>query len=322
MTRLTKTLCSLAAALVALPLAAAPSLAQEDCRGWMTSCASVEVRADDDRLLLFTPNLSVEEDAEEGQAEEAEGSDRLTVLPQELGSTPFETGTAGSYASADDHPGQRKCTKYETVGDPKSGEERDDCARPVAALFMLALPTTLYMLSPTDDGPVVTGPVSEPVAGPQGGDDDDSDSGTGSGDGGTADAGAGSDDGSSGGSGADSGGATTGETSGEGGGSSGGNSAGDSSGGSSGGSAGGSGGSTGGSTGGGNNPAGGGSAGSGGNNTGGEGDAGPYHPTAGDMPPISQVPEPISTTLFGLGLAGYAGARLRRRRGEAIQQDL
>jgi hypothetical protein len=34
---------------------------------------------------------------------------------------------------------------------------------------------------------------------------------------------------------------------------------------------------------------------------------------------MSEVPEPISTTLFGLGLAGYAGARLRKRRDGTIE---
>jgi hypothetical protein len=30
---------------------------------------------------------------------------------------------------------------------------------------------------------------------------------------------------------------------------------------------------------------------------------------------MGEVPEPISTTLFGIGLLGYAGARLRQRAG-------
>ncbi|MFQ5679800.1 MAG: PEP-CTERM sorting domain-containing protein [Gemmatimonadota bacterium] len=36
---------------------------------------------------------------------------------------------------------------------------------------------------------------------------------------------------------------------------------------------------------------------------------------------MTQVPEPVSTTLFGLGLLGYAGARLRRRRAEEAEDD-
>ncbi len=36
---------------------------------------------------------------------------------------------------------------------------------------------------------------------------------------------------------------------------------------------------------------------------------------------MTEVPEPVSTTLVGLGLLGYAGARARRRRREDEEPD-
>lgn len=302
MNRLTHIYRSVGAALLALAIFVVPGFAQDDCRGWMTSCASVEVRAEGDRLILFAPNLSLEEgDEAVGDASEPlDGEAQLSSVDAPPSGMEFAT-------PVDDHA-DPECKKYEyETNDPESydgGEERDDCVRPIGAIFMLALPTTVYLLSQGDGGdPVVTGPPGSPVAGPQPDDDSGDDTGTGSDDGGTAD-GAGGDDGGS--TAGDSGG-----NSGDGGGSTGGNSAG-------GGDAGG--GSTGGgSTGGGDT--GGGSGSNPADDGGDDGDFGPYHPTAEDLPPISQVPEPISTTLFGIGLAGYAGARLRKRRGEIVEED-
>lgn len=62
-----------------------------------------------------------------------------------------------------------------------------------------------------------------------------------------------------------------------------------------------------------------------GNGNGGDGDGGegetPWPGSSEVQPPMTEVPEPVSTTLVGLGLLGYAGARARRRRREDEEPD-
>jgi hypothetical protein len=214
-------------------------------------------------------------------AESAEdGSERVTVLPAGVSDDPYVTtpGTAAAGASAP--PPNRRCDDDEPPLAVEDDED-DDCGPPVGALVLLALPASLFLLPGDSDGGTVQGPPNEPGAGP---------GNPPSGDGGDGDA---ADDGSTSGNNNDSG--NSGDT--------GGNS----------GTTGGNSGSNPGSNGGGNN---------GGSSDDGSGDDwGPYHPEAttpggADLPPISQVPEPISTTLFGIGLAGYAAARRRRQRTE------
>ncbi len=52
------------------------------------------------------------------------------------------------------------------------------------------------------------------------------------------------------------------------------------------------------------------------------GDNGTEWPSdTGQEPPMSEVPEPVSTTLVGLGLLGYAGNKLRRRLHDGEEGD-
>jgi hypothetical protein len=299
MSRLTNLRRALGVSLLAFPVFAVSAFAQHDCRGWTRTCASVDVRAEGDNLILFVPNAGID-DQGEGAAAEAEN---VTVVPQPLDAEPFDIppGTSVSTTPTSDDPGNISCDDDESHYQGSRGLDEDEerrCGQPVGALFLLAVPATVAIFAPGNgDDPTVEGPLPQSGNPDTGGEGDGANDGVG--DGGDREAGDeyGSDD--SGGSdtpGSDSGGG------------SGVNSAGQGSGGNGGGS--GTGAGTGGS----------------GQNDGTDGgtgaDYGPFHPDAGDLPPISQVPEPVSTTLFTLGLAGYAGAQLRRRRlDEAIEED-
>jgi hypothetical protein len=172
--------------------------------------------------------------------------------------------------------------------DPARGLNEEDgrrCGRPVAAYFMLALPAAAFLFAADGDEPDVVLPIGSDPELPGGGGADDGSSGSddsGSGDGGSGGTGTGGSDD----------GSSSGGSGGSGGGDTGGGDAG--------------GGDTGGNTGGGDT--GGGLPGPGGG--------------GGPGPGMGEVPEPISTTLFGIGLLGYAGARLRQRKmGEEREED-
>lgn len=274
MNRHSNTRRSLVLGLVALPLAAAaPALAQDECRGWAMSCASVDVRSDGERLVLFAPNL-VSADAAvapEGEPREVPSGPSITLSP---------------VADADVDPGTLSCDGDGAYMAKARGLDEDDrkrCRRaPVGAFFLVALPASLFVFGPDGETPVVDSPSlpGEPANSPEEADDgEEDDGGAGTGDsGGEIDGDAGGDDGD---------GAGVGNTQG-------GDAGGDSTG--------------------------------GGNPGGGPGDDGwgeddPWHPGADDLPPISQVPEPVSTTLFGLGLASYAATRIRRRRAGAASEE-
>ena len=305
------------AALLAIVVSAS---AQQDCRGWTMTCASVELRAEGDHLILFVPNGGVDADGAEAMEvdEASEGeAENVTVVPQPVDAAPFDVPAGTTFMGSADDPGNISCDEDESHYRGSRGLDEDDerrCGQPVGALFLLAVPASIAFLAPGDGGdPTVERPLPQSGAPDEG--DDDQAAGDGTGIGGDG-VGAGSDDGGDGvGAGSDDGGSD-----GTGGGD------GTNSAGTSGGSGGSGGGATGGSGSGGSGGAGGGDGydddGTGNDGgTGPGGEFGPYHPTAGDLPPISQVPEPVSTTLFSLGLAGYAGARLRRRRLEAAQGD-
>lgn len=279
---------------------AGPAVAQEaPCGGWTASCAAVEVRAEGDRLILFSPNATAPD-----ASAETSPSDRVRVLADRPGSTcDARTGggcedvtstwrTAASTGAAD--PGRTECNEDDVWMARARGLERDDerCRRgPVAAYFLVGLPVGLYLLGPDDHQPLIDGGpgLEDPGAGLPGSGDD----------GGSA--------------GDDAGGSSTGGDDGSSGGGTGGNSSGgDTGGGSSGGDTGGNGQGVGTTPGGG----GGGDGSDGSDPLGG----GLGLPTA-ERPPMSEVPEPISTTLFGLGLAGYAGAQLRKRRAGRIETE-
>jgi len=266
---------------MALPLSATGALGQDQCRGWAVSCASVEVRADGDELILFAPNLVSSQAATEAEAAQVEG--QPAASPGDAGMVTADPETL----SCDEERGTRVLDK----------DERKRCRRaPVGAFFLIALPASLFVLAPDGQGPPVKSPglPSEPISTPDSGGDDGGNDGSGAGGGGVTDGGSG-DGGASGGGGAGTGGNS-------GGGSTGGATTGGSTGGA-----------TGGNTGGGT---------TGGGSVGGGSTVGGSYPGAGDLPPISQVPEPVSTTLFGIGLASLAGARIRRlRQGAASSED-
>lgn len=278
-----------------------PAAAQDaTCRGWTSSCAAVEVHAEGDRLILFSPNATLPEPVPETGGATVP-SERVRVLAERPGEACDATSGAGcedltgvwgsadasgEAASAD--PGNLSCRDDDVWMARARGLEdgEDRCRRaPLAAYFLVALPVGLYVLGPDGEAPLVDRPFpGEPGAG-------------------LPDPGDGSSDGTS------SGGDATGGSSG-----------GDATGGNSGnGGSGGTGGdATGGDTG----------SGATGGTPGGGGDD-PSDPWDGDLglppekprPPMSEVPEPISTTLFGLGLAGYAGARIRQRRAARLEGD-
>ena len=226
-------------------------IAQEACRGWAATCASVAVRSEGDELVLFAPNLA--------SSDSSETAESARVDPEA-------------------EPCDRDDARMEEAPAPDEND-RERCRRaPVGAFFIVALPASLFVFAPDGQGPTVESPAlpQEPVTTPGDGGGDGDDGGAGVGGEGVTDGGSGD------------GGAAGGGTGGAGGGA------------------------TGGGTTGGGVPGGGVT---GGGTTGGGATGGPsWHPGAGDLPPLSQVPEPFSTTLFGIGLAGLAGNRIRRRR--------
>lgn len=293
----------------------APASAQaEECGGWMASCASVQVQADGDQLFFYVPNATLP--AELPPEARISAGERLRVLAHADGMTcdpATRTGcvditeswldaaevvrsgsaAAGATAAAAD-PGNRSCEDEAEWMDPARGLGEEDgrrCGRPAAAFFILALPAAGFLFGADGDDPDVVLPIGGDPELPGGsGADDGSSSSDGGGSSGGAGSG-GSDDGSSsGGSGGSGGGGTAG----------GGNTGG-------------------GNTGGGNT----GGSNTGGGDTGG-GDTGgglPPGPGTGGTPPMGEVPEPISTTLVGIGLLGYAGARLRQRRMDGVAEE-
>lgn len=265
MNRHSNTRLSLILGLVALPLTAAPALAQDECRGWAMSCASVDVRSDGNRLVLFAPNLvsSQAAVAPEGEPREVPSGPSITLSP---------------VADADVDPGTLSCDGDGAYMAKARGLDEDDrkrCRRaPVGAFFLVALPASLFVFGPDGETPVVDSPSlpGEPANSPEEADDgEEDDGGAGTGDsGGEIDGDADGDDGDAGGDDGDD--AATGNT-------------------------------------------------RSGPGDDGWGEDDPWHPGADDLPPISQVPEPVSTTLFGLGLASYAATRIRRRRAGAASEE-
>ena len=306
---------------------AGPAAAQDtSCRGWTASCAAVEIRAEGDRLILFSPNVAPPEGGTDIASDARLPSDRVRVLADRPGAAcEAETGagcedvtsvwaaTPAEGVTADD-PGNHSCRRDDVWMARARGMEEGEnrCRRgPVGAFFLVALPVGLYVLGPDGQAPLIEHPLpGNPGAGlpdsgdPGSGGDSSGGDSTGGGTGG---------DSSGGGTGGDSTGGNTGGDS------TGGNTGGDSTGGNTGGD------STGGNTGGGNT----GGGNTGGGNTGGDdGSTGGSDEWDGELglppatrPPMSEVPEPISTTLFGLGLAGYAGAQLKKRRAARLEGD-
>lgn len=285
--------------LAALSVFALSATAQQDCRGWTVTCASVELRSEGDQLILFVPNggadTGTNDDATDDDAAADEVADNVTVLPQPVDAAPFDVPPGTTYATTADDPGNISCDDDESHYRGSRGLDDDDerrCDQPVGALFLLAVPASVAFLAPGDGGdPTVERPLPQSGA-PGAGDDDSGSGGDGAGGDGSGGDGSGGDGSGGDGSGGDgSGGDDSGDDAGGNGGGSGVNSAGTS----------------------------GGSGGSGSGGSGSGGGSGTGGGT-GDLPPISQVPEPVSTTLFSLGLAGYAGARLRRRRLDAASE--
>ncbi|MGH7539607.1 MAG: hypothetical protein ACRELC_01270, partial [Gemmatimonadota bacterium] len=184
---------ALGIAAVGLAAEASVALAQEaPCSGWSKSCASVEVHAIGDQLVLFVPNLTAEA-TDAGEAGEIRDRERLRVYADQAGMTcdpatgagcleidPAVAGSAtppqGGEAAKDPD-----CEKVdEAVADgaiadgaiaPSEGVEREErrCReRPVAAYFLFGLPAALYVLGPDGEDPQVVSPVSSPG---DGGDD-------------------------------------------------------------------------------------------------------------------------------------------------------
>ncbi|MFV1987491.1 MAG: PEP-CTERM sorting domain-containing protein [Gemmatimonadota bacterium] len=308
---LTKIRVSLGVGILALTAFARPALGQEECRGWARSCASVDVRVEGEQLIFYSPNMIIETDE---PSETEDGSERVTVLPVDSDGAPFATPLATAAAPATgamDDPGNISCDEDESYLEGGRGIDESDkrrCGRPVGALVLLALPASLFLLAPDGtDEVTVEGPPNQPVSTPG---DSPVDDGTGDG----AGDGTGGNDGDNSAGNGDSSAGNSGNNGNNGGNNNSGNTGGNS--GTTGGDSGGNSGTTGGNSGT--------TGGSSGHNPDGD-DWGPYHPGAtpggAALPPISQVPEPISTTLFGIGLVGYASARLRRRRAGLSDED-
>lgn len=276
--------------------------------GWSASCASVEVGVAGDDLLFYVPNAALTDSSELDRAgvqlfsdlpgavcDPTTGSGCAPVASDESGSDPGRFDPGGS----DD----QECVTYEEYQRQlAAGTEVSDrrvCRRapPPAVLFMMAIPTTFALLAPDEGGTTVALPPADepapPPEEPEGeptGDDDGSgdDDGADEGDGGGGEPGGG-------------GGTPPPDTGPPGDGDPGDSDPGD-------------------------GDSGDGDPGDGdpGDGDPGDGDPGDADPGDGDPggtppprpppPPVSQVPEPVSTTLFGIGLIGYAGVRLRDRR--------
>jgi len=287
-----------------------PASAQErDCTGWTVSCASVQVHADGDRLLFYVPNAV--RPTESPREASGVSTDRLRVFRNSDGMTcdpasgegcvdvtdawvasrdgtdAAPMGSTAATAAVD--PGNRSCDGDGRQLDPARGLDPDEgrrCSQPIAGWFILALPASAFLFGADGGEPDTVLPVADDP-GVFGGDD-----GTGS-DGGNA----GGDSGGGDGSGGDDGAGGSGSGGGDG-------SGGDEGSGSGSGSGGGDTGSGGGGFG--DLPPGGGTGGL---------------PSGGGDPGMGEVPEPISTTLFGIGLLGYASARLRKRGGGESSEE-
>jgi hypothetical protein len=277
----------------------------------------VEVDVLDDQLLIFVPNATGLEDSRDGTTLGAASTlaghltddGRLKVYRDAPGMVcDAATGTGcveitdewlvgmdqdsmAALAAVDADPGVISCEqgRYADGARGLTPEERDICDRgpPIAALFVLAFPVTMALLAPDGgDTETVSGfpPEDEGDPGTTGGDGDGGGGGTG-------------DDGGGGGTGDDGGGGGTGGDDGGTGGDDGSGDDGDDGG-----------------DDGGWPPPGGDDGGDDGEWPPPGGDDGEWPPPGGDDgPPLTEVPEPVSTTLGGLGLAGYAGSRLRKR---------
>ncbi len=287
---------------------------EANCRGgWNENCASVEVDVVGEKLAFFVPNATGLEASRDRATPTASTDAAEATRPkadvQVLLSAPGMTCQAESgigcvdvteewldgVASVALDPGLVQCYEDRPGLDDPQGSDRadrdDECDRdpPVAAFFLIGVPVAVAAVIPDGGEPEVVRSFPE---------DEGSEGGTQGGDeGGTTEGGdeGGTEGGGEGGTeGGDEGGTEGGDEGGTEGGDEGGTEGGD----------------EGGTTEGGDE------GGTEGGDEGGTGDDGWEDPTwdEGDEPPMTEVPEPISTTLFGLGLASYAGARLRKRR--------
>ena len=295
----------------------APAVAQEvDCpRSWTTSCASVQVDALGDDLIFYVPNAlspwgELPENLSESQVRVYRSAPGMTCDPETgLGCVDvteewLASGSPGSGLGAATSDEKREaCLESDDIAEEGEDANLPLCRRgpPAAAFFVLGVPAAAVLMSGSGGTTMIVAPAPGGPGGDDGssgGDDGSSGGDDGSGSGGDDGSGSGGDDGS--GSGGDDGSGSGGDD---------GSSGGDD------GSSGGDDGSSGGddeSSGGDDESSGGegdyGSGGSGGDDwPGGSGHGGSHGP------PVSEVPEPISTTLVGLGLLGYAGKRIRRR---------
>lgn len=304
---------SVAALPVVLALLAsrpAPLAGQADeCGGWMVSCASVQVDAEEERLFFYVPNavptsgsgeavpaagerLRVYKDADGMTCDPGTGNGCVDITEPWLEAVDSERGdlAAGAVTPGVVDPGNWSCEdEAEGLNRARglSEDERERCDRPVAAYFIVALPAAAFLFGADGNDPEVVLPAGGDPQLPGGDGADEASSGS---DGGGSDAGGtgtgGTGTGGTGTSGTGTSGTGTGDTGTGGGGSAGGS--------------------------------------SGGGETGGEWPPGGGLPGGGanSTPNMGEVPEPISTTLFGIGLLGYAGARLRRRRmGTELEDD-
>jgi hypothetical protein len=290
--------------ILALLLLARPTSAiaqAEECGGWMVSCASVQVHADGDRLFFYVPNatppaelpadgmdaagerLRVYANIEGMTCDPATGRGCVDITESWLDAAEPVRGspTAGEAPATVVDPGNGSCEDEAEWMDPARGMSEEEGRRCSRPV------AAFFILALPASAFLFAADGDEPeVVLPIGSDPELP--------------GGGADDGSSSSDGSGSGGD----------GSSGGTGSGGSDGGSS---SSGGGGSDGGDNGGGD---------TGGGNTGGDTSGGlPVGPGGGGDPDMGEVPEPISTTLFGIGLLGYAGARLRQRRSGGEGED-
>lgn len=316
----------------AITILAAPSAvsgqSQGTCAGgWAASCASVEVAAEGDRLFFYVPNavpsagptvsgvdsrVRIYQSSGGATCDVASGIGCEDVTAAWTGADPdpeAEARCAAGDVGADTEPdpgGEAARTVSEdngraaaapcSAGSGVRGEEAEGDRRrgPGATAFAVTIPPAAFLWLSGDGDASVSRSTPESV-----GSDGDDEAGEGSGfDGELGNEGE-EGDGDSG----ESGDSEDSGEAGEGGNGSAGN--------------------------GGNGSAGNGGNGSSGNgnnsnNSGNGSDGGSqgFAPLdSGQQPPMSSVPEPLSTTLVGLGLLGYAGTRLRHRHREGQEAD-